>query len=77
MLAQIVTNNVPNLGTAANDLYQVVMTNKTSLLEVWGAIVLVARALRKLVPDNMQTGVAGTVLKHAALEINPTTTPKV
>jgi hypothetical protein len=30
-----------------------------------------ARLLRKGVPDSMQTGIVGTVLKHAALEINP------
>ena len=30
-----------------------------------------ARLLRKGIPDAMQDGILGTVLKHAALEINP------
>ena len=30
-----------------------------------------ARLLRKGVPDNLQTGIVGSILKHAALEINP------
>ena len=34
-----------------------------------------ARLLRKGVPDAMQTGIVGTILKHAALEINPAQTP--
>lgn len=34
-----------------------------------------ARWLRKLVPDDLQTGAVGTALKHAALEINPNLTP--
>jgi hypothetical protein len=34
-----------------------------------------ARYLRKGLPDRIQTGVIGTILKHAALEINPQNTP--
>lgn len=73
MLAQIVTNSVPTLNQSITGLYQVVANNKESLLMVWGAIVLVARSLRKVIPDKLQTGSLGTVLKHAALEINPAT----
>jgi hypothetical protein len=35
-----------------------------------------ARFLRKGIPDNLQNGILGAVLKHAALEINPQTKPQ-
>lgn len=73
LIAQIVTNGVPTLQQSVTGLCQVVSNNKEALVAVWGAIVLVARALRKLIPDDKQTGTLGTVLKHAALEINPAT----
>jgi hypothetical protein len=34
-------------------------------------IFISARVARKAVPDGKQNGLLGTVLKHAALEINP------
>ena len=34
-----------------------------------------SRWLRKLIPDDLQTGNAGRVLQHMALEINPQLTP--
>ena len=71
MLAQIVTNS-PNL---VNDVAKVVQDitggNFDSIVATVGAIFLLARTLRKVVPDTWQTGKVGEVLKHAALEINP------
>lgn len=36
---------------------------------------VISRYARKLIPDRLQTGKLGDVLKHAALEINPGLTP--
>ena len=36
-----------------------------------GAVFLIARTLRKAIPDNAQTGQLGQLLKHLALEANP------
>ena len=36
-----------------------------------GAAFLIARVLRKAIPDSAQTGQLGQLLKHLALEINP------
>jgi hypothetical protein len=44
------------------------------IVAIVGAVVILARALRKAVPDNMQTALLGTILKHLALEINPVST---
>jgi hypothetical protein len=38
-------------------------------------VFLGARLARKGVPDSLQTGFIGTILKHAALEVNPQATP--
>lgn len=38
---------------------------------------LSARLLRKGLPDGIQTGMLGTILKHAALEINPQLAPEI
>lgn len=42
-----------------------------TLGSIGAAILILARSLRKIIPDNLQTGSAGTLLKHFALEINP------
>jgi hypothetical protein len=47
------------------------------IVSIVGAVVIIARALRKAIPDNLQTAAFGTLLKHLALEINPVTTPPV
>lgn len=43
----------------------------TSIAEFIAELFIIARLLRKAVPDNLQNGRIGTLLKHAALEINP------
>lgn len=75
MIAQI--TNSPNVGQAIGVLVHAVAPNinMTDVSEIVGAIFIIARVLRKVIPDNAQTGKLGTVLKHAALEINPQLTP--
>ena len=75
ILAQV-TNNPSTLVDAVRlvrDIWpNLSMQDCVSLI---GAIFILARVLRKAVPDSMQTGSLGTILKHTALEINPQTTP--
>ena len=79
MLAQIttnivtITNTVTDVGGAIATLVQSALPHLTGQedLDVVGLIFLIARILRKAVPDELQTGKAGELLKHIALEINP------
>lgn len=48
----------------------------SGLVQTIAAIFILARLLRKAVPDNWQSGTLGTLLKHSALEVNPNQ-PKV
>ncbi|MDE1868026.1 MAG: hypothetical protein KGI08_10000 [Thaumarchaeota archaeon] len=43
----------------------------SGIVQTVAAIFILARLLRKAVPDNWQNGPIGTVLKHSALEVNP------
>jgi len=45
------------------------------LLSLGIAAFFIARAGRKAIPDAWQTGKLGLVLKHIALEVNPTSAP--
>lgn len=45
----------------------------TTLGSIGAAILIFARSLRKIIPDNLQTGLAGQVLRHFSLEVNPPT----
>jgi hypothetical protein len=72
LLAQL-TNLPPNL---TQDIAKVLSDfglniNYSDIVQVVAAIFIIARILRKGVPDNWQTGALGTFLKHAALEVNP------
>jgi len=79
ILAQI--TNVTSTITApdvASDLVKLLHDvgyniNPTTIATIVVGIFTVARILRKAIPDASQTGKAGELLKHLALEINPQT----
>jgi hypothetical protein len=77
ILAQV-TNNPSTLVDAIR-LIRDVWPNLSiqDCVNLIGAVFILARVLRKAIPDSMQTGSLGTILKHTALEINPqlTSTP--
>jgi len=72
---EFTTNAVP---PASGQLAQL-ESGITKLIEAIGslgaAILILARVLRKLVPDGWQTGIFGRLLAHTALEVNPQLTP--
>ena len=70
MLAQI-TNAVPDLAKFVHDVAPSLSYDQ--IVALIGSLVVIARILRKAIPDTKQTGTVGTILKHAALEINPPT----
>ena len=73
MLAQVVSNTVPpiitDIGRVITDICPTITLDQSVALV--GAVFLIARTLRKAIPDNLQTGKLGTFLAHVALEINP------
>jgi hypothetical protein len=78
MIAQItnivtITNTVTDVGGAITTLIHSALPHLTAQedVDIVGLLILVARLLRKFVPDNLQTGKAGQILKHIALEVNP------
>lgn len=77
MFAEIVSTNAPDVGQAIGVLVHAFAPNvsKEDVAIITALIPIIARILRKAIPDNLQTGNAGTVLKHIALEINPQSTP--
>ena len=74
MLAQA-TNVVADVAKVVHDLAPTISTS--DILTTFGVIVAVARILRKVIPDAKQVGTPAQILKHLALEINPTTPPAV
>ena len=65
--------NTPDVSQAVATLVHAIfphvsMSDITSLI---GAVFVIARVLRKAIPDSAQTGQLGQLLKHLALEINP------
>lgn len=71
------TGNI-NLNTTANDIAKVfqdfgVDASPKGIAEFIFMGFFSARFLRKAIPDQMQTGIVGKLLAHAALEVNPTT----
>ena len=81
MLAQatnVVSTLIPDIAKVVQDIWPNV--NLDQGIAIVSGIFILARGLRKAIPDNLQTGTLGTILKHAALEINPapsTPTPPV
>jgi hypothetical protein len=76
MLAQITNSAViPDSIRLIRDLWPSLSIQ--DCINLIGAIFILARVLRKAVPDSMQTGSLGTILKHTALEINPQTNVEV
>lgn len=67
----VVTN--PDVQQAVTTLVHALFPHVSmeQIVAIVGAVVILARALRKAIPDSMQTQLLGTVLKHLALEINP------
>ena len=73
MIAQI-TNNAGVIDAVANIVHYYSPTMSVeSLTALAGSVFILARILRKAIPDNQQTGAIGQILKHCALEINPKT----
>jgi hypothetical protein len=74
-----VTNTVvnPDVSQAIQTIIHAAVPSLTTtdITTLVGAVVIIARILRKVIPDNAQLGKAGTFLKHLALEINPQLTP--
>ena len=78
IIAQI-TNSIPpdtaaDIAKVFNDFG--IHATASGIGQLLALIFIGARLLRKGIPDKMQTGIVGTVLKHAALEINPQLTPE-
>ena len=71
ILAQ--ATNSPDIQQAVETIAKAVFPHvSASQIEVLiPAIFVIARVLRKALPDNIQEGGFGRVLKHLALEINP------
>jgi hypothetical protein len=75
-MTNIVTNLPPE---TINDIAKVLSdfgfhVTASGVVQTIAAIFLLARLLRKGVPDSWQNNVVGTFLKHAALEVNPVQT---
>ena len=72
------TNAVPPVAVPATQPVTLVDAI-TKLVEAIGglaaSVMILARVLRKAVPDNWQTGILGRLLAHTALEVNPQLTP--
>ena len=69
-LAQITnTNLIPDIARVVHDVSPDLSVE--SIVAFLGALFIAARSLRKALPDNIQTGKIGQVLKHLSLEINP------
>ena len=71
-MVEVTTNSVTLVTDMARVVHDLVPNiSMADIVEFITSIFLVARALRKVIPDNAQTGKLGEILKHAALEINP------
>ena len=73
MIAQI--TNSPDIHQAVTTLIKAFWPHMTDeqIASLGMSIFLLARVLRKVIPDEVQNGKLGTLLKHLALEINPQT----
>ena len=80
MIAQVIVTNFVTVTNTVSDLTGATSTFVKALLphltaqediDIVGLIFLAARIMRKAIPDNLQTGKAGELLKHIALEVNP------
>lgn len=78
MLAQItnivtITNTVTDFNGAITTLVHSALPHLTAQqdIDIVGLLILAARILRKAIPDNLQAGKTGQLLKHIALEVNP------
>lgn len=71
------STNAPDVQQAIGTLIHALVPNvgMEQITTILGALFLLARVLRKAIPDHVQTGGLGTFLKHIALEINPQETP--
>jgi hypothetical protein len=71
-ITDTVTNS-PDVEQAINTLAKAFLPHVSSeqVEAVIGAIFILARVARKAIPDQYQTALLGTILKHLALEINP------
>lgn len=72
-MTNIVTNLPPEI---LNDIVKVctdlgLHVTASGVVQFLVTLFVLARLLRKAIPDNWQTGVIGTALKHTALEVNP------
>ena len=65
--------NTPDISQAVATLVHALFPKLSfsDAVSIVGAVFLIARTLRKAIPDNAQTGQLGQLLKHLALEINP------
>jgi hypothetical protein len=68
-----ITNTVSDVTGAFTTLVHAALPHLTAQedIDIVGLIFLIARLLRKAIPDELQTGKAGELLKHIALEVNP------
>ena len=65
--------NTPDISQAVATLVHAIFPKLSfnDAVSFVGAVFLIARTLRKAIPDGAQTGQLGQLLKHLALEINP------
>ena len=65
--------NTPDISQAVATLVHAIFPKLSfnDTVSAVGAVFLIARTLRKAIPDNAQTGQLGQLLKHLALEVNP------
>lgn len=73
----VAVTNTPDVGQAIGVLVHAVAPNVSmeQVASLVTALFVIARLLRKAIPDSAQTGALGTFLKHIALEINPQDNP--